>query len=540
MVERFPTLEPVEALCHLEGTNDATEHEPGILLLDQRLPIWLAVLEDRAFISVDTELLDGAARARFQVAAEYLGFLAQRGYSHLFDHRTRTWHGAGGSASDFVARLTTGATTRRLDQLRTDWRFGFIGGFLAIFVLDLVLNAQPERSLWASAVKGLVLGSFINGMQYVQARRALNERLRQLRAEILSGQQPAEHLTFRKRAKTVWGEVLGVLFVGTLATGALTEDFWGNIWIGLPILCLPAALLWSLIFSRRVFVVLDGRSIEGLSRRRRNRIQYVDVDRIREHRTLGFTTISSAHHVIQIPGYLERYLQLIDLVWDRVSSAVPESAAPLLHGRTQSPARFESLLRDARARTTFIWTVLRASWPPLWMHLFERHNPLRRQYHWHPHLLRHGRVVLGLVIIADDKLWQVAREEFVFDASALVLFAPDRSVDEAGELLEEVVARVWEDTDDEDAQDFRRTLSEQGPYPLGVTVPESLTRGTLVVCSSVMIVRRYVPLGQLRSRWIPLLVDPTACPFATVLPARYWDPSWRRSWKARGAQKENG
>ena len=538
MVERFPWLAPVEALCHFGGTRVSVESEPGIILLDQRFPIWLAVLNDRAFLSIDTDLLEGAARTRFQVATEYLAFLAGRGYIHLFDHRTRTWHRADGSANDFVGRLTAGATTRRFDELRTDWRFGFLGGFLAYFLIDVAMNAQTARPWWTSVVKGLVLGSFVNGIQYFQARRALAARLRQLREEILSAKERAEHLTFRKRAKTVWGEIFGTLFVGTIATGALFEDPWANFWIGLPVFCLFGLLIWSLLVSRHVYVVLDWRAIEGLAMRRRIRIPYVDVDGIRQSKELGFTRISSAHQSIWIPNYLEHYLQLVDVVWDRVSSAVPESAAPLIHGRTERPTRFQSILQDARQSVDFIWPVLRASWPHVWIHLFERRNPLRRQYGWHPHLLRHGRVVLGLVINAEEVLWQEAREQHVVDGAALVLFAPDLAVDDAGELLEQVVARVWDDTDndDEDVEDFRSMLDEQAPYPLAVAVPESLTRGTRVLCSSLMVVRRYVPLGRLRSPWVPLLIDPSACPFATVLPARYWDPLWRQSWNTFDVQ----
>jgi hypothetical protein len=164
---------------------------PGVVLLDRRFPIWLAILDNAAFISIDTELLEGAARTRFEAAFEYVTFLNGRGYRQLFDHRTAAFSEVDPDGTDFVRRLAHAGSSRRFDRIRTDNRVGFVGGFVGIVLADLALSSST-RPLWTTVLRGLALGSVLTGLQYYQARKALTDRLRRLRDEILANTSPRQ------------------------------------------------------------------------------------------------------------------------------------------------------------------------------------------------------------------------------------------------------------------------------------------------------------------------------------------------------------
>ena len=79
---------------------------------------------------------------------------------------------------------------------------------------------------------------------------------------------------------------------------------------------------------------------------------------------------------------------------------------------------------------------------------------------------------------------------------------------------------------------FERALARNAGFPLMARVPPALTGGRPVYCTSLMTRRRDLPLGHLRSLWLPILVDPVACPFTIVVPPHYWSPGVRRQWKS--------
>jgi hypothetical protein len=59
---------------------------------------------------------------------------------------------------------------------------------------------------------------------------------------------------------------------------------------------------------------------------------------------------------------------------------------------------------------------------PLWMVLRTRRHPLRRQYRRQRHLLRHGSVVWGYVLVAHDSLFEAPLDQPLLDAPAVVVF----------------------------------------------------------------------------------------------------------------------
>jgi hypothetical protein len=539
MAEAYTSLEPVEALCSVNRRGLPVDTRPGVVLLDHRFPIWLAIFDNEAFISVDIELADGGARRRFEAASRYVQFLVERGYSRTFDHRLQSFREPGPNGEGILTWLARAGSSRVFDRLRTDRRIGFAAGLIGFLVAEVAMNLSigSQRPLWHAAVKALVLGSAISALQHYQARKALTERLEQLRTEVLSGTRPPEIMTFLRPLHAIWMESLAVLVFGSFAAIALAVGTWI---VGIFLTGIFLVATASLLLRRQLRVELDGLSVEGLSVRGRARLRYADIDRIREYEFPHVTSIASDTHTIWAPASLEHYRQLVDELWRRVDGVGSTSdPAPPLPATPSELSTIEQSLQRGRQQIRFWWETLAAMRPPLWMVVFARNHPLRRQYSWHRHLMERGRVTLGLIVDADPALDQPPRDEDVYDGFAIVLFAPGLPFETAAGVLDEVAARVWRSNghsaaeDDEVAEQvesFRDQLDEQSAFPLFVEVPVTLTSGHRVWCSSLMLVRRHVPLGYLRSRWIPLLIDAPGCEYVMVVPARYWGRSWRKYW----------
>jgi len=172
-------------------------------------------------------------------------------------------------------------------------------------------------------------------------------------------------------------------------------------------------------------------------------------------------------------------------------------------------------------------TLQDAASPPLWMLL--RRNPLRGQYLRQRHLLRHGQLALARVITANRLLYRAPRDEWRFDAPAIVLYTLDvADCPSSEELLDDLAARL-SDPHDDATEWFARTMAETRGLPLTVRVPEAHSGPLAVYCTTVMVVRRHLPLGSLKSPWLPLLVSP-ATRFAVVLPPRFWGAEMRAAW----------
>jgi hypothetical protein len=128
--------------------------------------------------------------------------------------------------------------------------------------------------------------------------------------------------------------------------------------------------------------------------------------------------------------------------------------------------------------------------------------------------------MFGFVIDYDPWLARAPRTEDAHDGFAVVLFAPDLPSATSMELLERIALNAVLDH-----------LDHVWPFPMSVELPRDLTDGHLVYCTSILLVLRHTPLGQLRSRWIPLLIHPARTPYAMMLPMQYWPGHWRRQWK---------
>ena len=131
-------------------------------------PIWLVVLDECVVLSVETELLDGRVRDRFEAARAYLERLVDLGYALMVGPRTEEVANAVDRLPFLVAGLARGGDTGRFESLKRDSRLGFIAAALAVMVLDQVGNVARSvpRSFLTSVVNGLALATVLAGLQH--------------------------------------------------------------------------------------------------------------------------------------------------------------------------------------------------------------------------------------------------------------------------------------------------------------------------------------------------------------------------------------
>jgi hypothetical protein len=262
-----------------------------------------------------------------------------------------------------------------------------------------------------------------------------------------------------------------------------------QVWIALGLAFCFVAAFASLVLRGQLGITLSADSIEGLTIVGRARIRYADVDRIQELSFPHVTIVVSSLGTIWIPSGLKDYDQLLDVLWDRVVRPIGADPPSFQRDRrllARSTRRSEQIggTRSSPCR------AIAVARPPFWMLVFARSHPLRRQYRWHRHLLMQGHVALGLIVDADAELDLPLRSDHVLDGSALILFGPDLRFEEAPALLEEIADRIWrsgrheEDHVVDAIESFNQRFDEEGPFPLQVEVPDALTRGHRVLCST--------------------------------------------------------
>jgi hypothetical protein len=513
------------------------------LLLDSQYPIWLAVFEDEAVVSVDTELMAGGTRRRFQAAVRYIEFLRDRGYSTVFDNRARTRIEPELNGSGIVRQLASIGSTRLFDRIREERWSSFIATSIAVGLVAALINywSDRPRPVWYLLLNAIVIGIAITAMQEDQVRRSLTARLEQLRLELLSGIGPAERLTFRRPRRALWMEIFAVVLFGGFAAISLAGSEWWVKAILLPAFILASA---SLLLRSQLRVTLDRRWVEGLSLTGRVRIAYSDIHRIVQMKFPGLTAISDGRRTIWAVDTLEHYLQLVDELWNRSNDAQRSASEATTLSLDSALTSLQGSIDRARVQLRFRWQAWTAMLQPMWLWLFARNYPLRRQFSWHRHLLRRGHLTFGLVIESDPCLANPQRTDEAHDSFCVVLVAPEISTESMQPLLEGVAARIPVGDGDpqgiieesSDVEMFLEHLKDVMPFPSFVEVPRALTDGHLVYCTSVLVVLRDIPLGILRSRWVPLLIDPTACPFSMIVPMQYWDQT-RRQWEAGDPSK---
>jgi hypothetical protein len=533
LAERWPSLLPVEASCTTRSaTRPEPRTQPGIVLLDRRFPIWLVVLDECAVLSVATELLDGRVRDRFDAARNYLARLVDHGYALMIDPQTGEVADAVDRLPLLVADLARGGNSGRFESLTRDSRIGFLGAAVTVAALDQIGNLarSSARSVLASLLYGLLLGAVLAGLQHFYARRVLRERLDQIRRAILGDDAGAGQRRYSLARRWVWLQGGSIVFIGVLGVASLAAQVplgiivFGGLFVGGVV---------SLALGRRAFVVLDEHGIEGLGLRGRVRIAYGDVEDARERVLTDFLVLTTREKRIWVSKHLHRYGELAEILAarlhrrDRVASADRVDANAL--------ARIRARLDDVRRRRAFGLErdVARS---PLWMLLRARRNPLRRQYRRQRHLLRHGSVVWGYVILAHDSLFEASLDQPLLDAPAVVVFAPaGGDIAELARAAERIGSAVFNQGPATSHASLVTWFDEGMKSPLSTAVPLDLSDGQPMRCARLMVVRKHLPLRCLRSLWIPLLVDPDATDCCIIVPLRHWDAPTRRVWQTGAA-----
>lgn len=534
LAERWSSLLPVEATCTIRSVARPRPHtQAGVVLLDRRFPIWLVVLDECVVLSVETELLNGRVCDRFEAARAYLERLVDLGYALMVDPRTDEVADAVDRLPFLVADLARGGDTGRFESLKRDSRLGFIAAALAVMALDQIGNVARSvpRSFLMSVVNGLALGTVLAGLQHFYARRVLSKRLDQIRRALLGDDPVAGERRYSLARWWVWLQGGSTAFIGVLAVAALAAQ------VPLGIIVFGGIFLGgvaSIVLGRRAFVVLDDHGIEGLGLRGRVRIAYCDVEDAQERVFTDFLVLTTSDKRIWISKHLHRYGELAEIL------------AARLHRRDTAPStsdvdataltRLRARLDDVRRRHAFgLERDIARS--PFWMVLRARRHPLRRQYRQQRHLLRHGSVVWGYVMVAHDSLFEAPLDQPFLDAPAVVVFDPaGGDIADLARVAERVASAVFNpDPASSHVASLVAWFNGGTDSPLSTAVPCDLSDGRPMRCSRLMVVRKHLPLRCLRSPWIPLLVDPGACDCCIVVPRRYWDAATRRAWQTGAA-----
>jgi hypothetical protein len=511
LAEQLGSSESIEALCECDGQPGST---PGLIVLDPRFPIWIALLEDTACVTVDTELLDGNPRARVRRAFAVIEFLRSAGYPTVVDGDTNRVNSDGLTERDVATAIATAGRTHWFGTLLRDLRFTFLFGCIA-FACFLWIRDALGSGVWrfhsAYLVGGLVFGTILTPTQYWYGRWRLNQRLEGMRQEIVSDDRFSTR-TFTKSIAATAVELFAVFLFGGFATISFVSGVWA-VGLFLGAYCYAAAMFLVLGFRR--VIVLRPDAIETRVGATRTCIPYGEVRQVVQLQRLDTSIVSSNRAWLLIPSGFDQRGQLATTLWDRIEAAREPSAAEFVGDTDDLQRRCDAANERSRR---LVWHDL--AWPPLWS-LIRRH-PLRRQYFCQLGLLRRGRVVLSRVVIANRLLYRQPREEARFDAPAIVLYVVNGPRHTPTSAVLDRMANRFSSPEEPAAAWFNQTLSASRGVPLACEVPRAFSDGVQAYVTTVMVVRRHIPLGSLRDPWLPLLVSPEK-PSCMVLPERLWN-----------------
>lgn len=146
-------------------------------------------------------------------------------------------------------------------------------------------------------------------------------------------------------------------------------------------------------------------------------------------------------------------------------------------------------------------------------------------------LLGEGRVVWGRSVQVNFTLF----EPGLVDNPGDFVFCPDPEREADPEELARVSRAVHRLHKKPPGNEEERILAEHLPNwtdrAFGLEVPASLSPEFPAELSTVLLVRRHLPLGWLAHGLLPLVVSPGRPRLATVLPERYWPDDLIRFWR---------
>jgi hypothetical protein len=148
-------------------------------------------------------------------------------------------------------------------------------------------------------------------------------------------------------------------------------------------------------------------------------------------------------------------------------------------------------------------------------------------------LLRDGDVVWGALVQANRLLFKAGRH----DHPARVIHSADPSLDDGLDRLRTIASRLFQLKgtlpDDPGQRHFAEMITDETECGMGWTVPKGITGGPEVRSTGLMVFRRHLPGGVLRSGWFPLLTHPSTSA-VMIVPWRYWPDDLVEIWKGKG------
>ena len=172
--------------------------------------------------------------------------------------------------------------------------------------------------------------------------------------------------------------------------------------------------------------------------------------------------------------------------------------------------------------------------PPWWM-IQEGDRRFCVLYRDQNLLLKQGIVVWGCLVQANNLLFKPGK----YDHPAVIVCSSDPIFhSDLGELA--AIARELYELKDKknehpemlDLVIFAESITNEMDCPFNVEIPKYLTLNKLVYFTSIMVCRKHLPDGYLKSGWFPVLIAPDKTPAAMILPSKYWDPSLLQIWSA--------
>jgi hypothetical protein len=535
LADRHPQLDWEEVVAYVVGPTAERIATPALLLADRTFPIAICLFGSAATLIIDIESDAVSLNRRFRVMHRYVESLGLFGYTRYGTDQN--------SQADVTALPAINAeairnSLRDAEALhhRRGWRLDGWVIFLTTWLLaTLLLATRADRQAGLPAVFAVaaLLALLVLGLQHLFDRYQFSLRLHAFQDELRARSADAESICFE--APRHWlAELAAIIFFGGLSSWAFLSSRWLE---AAAFVTTTAAISANGLLSRIGQVRVNAEAVEGLGAGGRRRIAFRDIDRIPSTQDPAPCFVSSAKEgSIWISKQLSGYEHLLEVLWRRANGVNPESDPdPVQQQETLDKVR-EVLNRAGagRPRTVSNRDIQRR---PLWL-LLMKHHPLRAQYAWQRHLLTHGRPVLAHIVRVNPVLLEPADHRRAVDAPGRVVFSPNPKWRDAAELsktIERIISPEREEATSKPSpptaavQQFARELQRDGSMPRFVGVPAELSGRSDVYCTSLMIHHRQLPLGYLRRRWLPILIDPDKCRFAMVLPLRHWDASIREA-----------
>jgi Fe-S cluster assembly iron-binding protein IscA len=151
-------------------------------------------------------------------------------------------------------------------------------------------------------------------------------------------------------------------------------------------------------------------------------------------------------------------------------------------------------------------------------------------------LLDGGQIVWGALVHAHERAFAAGNNNL----PGVVLYSPDSSFDEDPQALVAVAAGVRDledgSFDEPGLAHLAGLVSDDKARFHHVRVPESLTGGREVYCSTFLVHRGRLPTSRLVASFFPVMIDIARPPGVMILPGPYWGQSLGNHWRAMGAK----